>query len=154
MIEDLADSDPALYRAYRDALRQSDGTAHLLLKSGRYPQTGQGDVNTYSVFAETMRTVVSQTGAAAVITPTGLATDKTTAPFFADTLSNKRLYAFYDFENESKIFADVTNRVRFAVTTITGAGRKVGEHGSRSSRATSPMYRLAGSSSQPTKYSN
>ena len=48
-----------------------------------------------------MRTVVSPVGAAGVITPTGLATDKTTAPFFSDTLSNERLYAFYDFDNEA-----------------------------------------------------
>ena len=95
-------------RKYRDALRQSDGTAHLLLKSGRYPLTGQGDVNTYSVFAETMRTVASPTGTAGILTPTGLATDKTTAPFFSNTLSSQRLYAFYDFENEAKIFRDVT----------------------------------------------
>ena len=62
-----------------------------------------------------MRTVVSPTGAAGILTPTGLATDKTTAPFFSDTLSTKRLYAFYDFENEDKIFRDVDHRVRFAI---------------------------------------
>ncbi|MGE2731756.1 Eco57I restriction-modification methylase domain-containing protein [Mycolicibacterium vaccae] len=126
MIDKLADTDPDLRSAYLAALRQSDGTAHLLLKSGRYPFTGQGDVNTYSVFAETMRTVIRPDGAAGIITPTGLATDKTTAPFFADTLSSQRLYAFYDFENEAKIFRDVDHRVRFAVTTMTGVGRTVG----------------------------
>ena len=125
MIDKLADSDPDLHDAYLAALRQSDGTAHLLLKSGRYPFTGKGDVNTYSVFAETMRTVTNPEGAAGIITPTGLATDKTTAPFFADTLSNHRLYAFYDFENEAKIFRDVHHAYRFAVTTMTGTHRTV-----------------------------
>ena len=125
MIDKLADTDPDLHQAYLDALRQSDGTAHLLLKSGRYPFTGQGDVNTYSVFAETMRTVTNPNGAAGIVTPTGLATDKTTAPFFADTLSNHRLYAFYDFENEAKIFRDVHHAYRFAVTTMTGTQRTV-----------------------------
>jgi hypothetical protein len=125
MIDELADTDPHLYRAYGDALRQSDATAHPLLKSGRYPLTGQGDVNTYSVFAETMRTVAGPHGAAGMLTPTGLATDKTTAPFFSDTLSNKRLYAFCDFENEGKIFRDVDHRVRFAVTVMTGSKHTV-----------------------------
>ncbi|CQD08060.1 hypothetical protein BN970_01555 [Mycolicibacterium conceptionense] len=125
MIEQLTDTDPDLYRAYLAALRQSDGTAHLLLKSGRYPFTGQGDVNTYSVFAETMRTVTGPQGAAGIITPTGLATDKTTAPFFADTLSNQRLYAFYDFDNEAKIFRDIDHKNRFAVTTMTGTHRTI-----------------------------
>ena len=125
MIDELADTDPHLYQAYRGALRQSEATAHLLLKSGRYPLTGQGDVNTYSVFAETMRTILSPTGAAGILTPTGLATDKTTAPFFSDTLSTRRLCAFYDFENEDKIFRDVDHRIRFAVTAMTGATRQV-----------------------------
>lgn len=123
MIEQLADTDPGIYRGYRAALRQSDGTAHLLLKSGRYPLTGRGDVNTYSVFAENMRTVTNPLGAAGIITPTGLATDKTTSDFFKDTLSSRRLYAFYDFDNEAKIFRDVDHRVRFAVTTMTGTQR-------------------------------
>lgn len=125
MIEALVDTDPDLLREYHDTLRQSDGTAHLLLKSGRYPLTGRGDVNTYSVFAETMRTVAGPAGAAGIITPTGLATDKTTSEFFADTLSHHRLYAFYDFENEAKIFRDVDHRVRFAVTIMNGTVRKV-----------------------------
>jgi hypothetical protein len=125
MIDTLADTDPDLHQAYLDALRQSEGTAHLLLKSGRYPFTGQGDVNTYSVFAETMRTVTNPDGAAGIITPTGLATDKTTAPFFADTLGNQRLYAFYDFENEAKVFRDIDHKNRFAVTTMTGTQRTV-----------------------------
>ena len=125
MIDELSDTDPDLHQAYLSALRQSDGTAHLLLKSGRYPLTGQGDVNTYSVFAETMRTVINPNGAAGIITPTGLATDKTTAPFFADTLIKLRLHAFYDFENEAKIFRDVHHSFRFAATTMTGTKRPV-----------------------------
>lgn len=123
MIDELKDADPDMFTAYHAALRQSEGTAHILLKSGRYPLTGQGDVNTYSVFAETMRTVTSPEGAAGVITPTGLATDKTTAPFFANTLSNHRLYAFYDFENEAKIFHDVHNQMHFAISVMTGGMR-------------------------------
>ncbi len=57
---------------------------------------------------------------AGIITPTGLATDATTAPFFADTLATRRLAAFYDFDNEAKIFAGVHHSLRFAVTCLTG----------------------------------
>lgn len=123
MIKTLVDQDPPLHHAYLSALRASDGTSHLLLHSGRYPLTGQGDVNTYSVFAETMRTIAAPTGTASIITPTGLATDKTTAPFFADILSKQSLLAFYDFENEAKIFPNVHHSFRFAVTAMAGVGR-------------------------------
>jgi hypothetical protein len=124
LIAKLADTDPDLFQLYESARRQSDATTHMV-RGGRYPLTAQGKINTYSVFAETMRTVVSLEGAVGIITPTGLATDKNTAPFFADTLSSQRLYAFYDFENEAKIFRDVDHRVRFAVTTMTGTQRTV-----------------------------
>ncbi len=124
MIDTITDTDPDLHQSYLAALRQSDATTHLV-RGGRYPFTGQGKINTYSVFAETMRTVTHPGGEAGIITPTGLATDKTTAPFFADTLSSDRLYAFYDFDNEAKIFRDVHHAFRFAVTTMTGAQRTV-----------------------------
>ncbi|MEN4422113.1 DNA methyltransferase [Mycobacteroides chelonae] len=125
MIDKLVDTDPDLHRAYLAALRQSEGTAHLLLKSGRCPLTGHGDVNTYSVFAETMRMMVSDIGTAGVITETQLATGKTASQFFADTLASRRMIAFYDFENEAKIFK-VHNQLRFAVTVMGGVGRQVG----------------------------
>lgn len=125
MITKLEEGDPDLFLLYNHARRQSDATTHLV-RGGRYPLTAQGKINTYSVFAETMRAVIGPEGAAGIITPTGLATDKTTAPFFADTLSSHRLYAFYDFENEAKIFRDVHNQFRFAVTTMTGTSRKAG----------------------------
>ncbi|MCX4093599.1 Eco57I restriction-modification methylase domain-containing protein [Nocardia sp. alder85J] len=124
MIEALADSDPVLYAAYQQAQRTSEGTNHLV-RCGRYPLTANGKINTYSVFAETMRTLVGRRGAAGIITPTGLATDKTTAPFFSDTLRTEQLIAFYDFENEARIFTDVHHSFRFAITAIAGSRRKV-----------------------------
>jgi hypothetical protein len=116
----LPTTNASLSAAWRAAGRQAEAESGFLRLSGRYPLTGRGDVNTYSVFAETMRAVVGESGRAGVITPTGLATDATTAPFFADTLATKRLAAFYDFENEAKIFTGVDHRVRFALTVLTG----------------------------------
>lgn len=72
-----------------------------------------------------MRTISAPKGAAGIITPTGLATDKTTSTFFSDTLRTGRLSAFYDFENEAKIFSDVDHRMRFAITVMTGLARPI-----------------------------
>ncbi len=113
----------ALRQAFDQAQRTSTGTTHLLRTTGRYPLTGTGDVNTYSVFAETMRSLLLRTGRMGVLTPTGLATDATTAAFFGDTLRTGRLAVFYDFENEAKIFPGVHNQFRFALTVITGGER-------------------------------
>ena len=46
-------------------------------------------MNTYSVFAETFRTVIAADGSAGIVTPTGLVTDKTTSVFFGDLVSTQ-----------------------------------------------------------------
>jgi hypothetical protein len=123
LIAALDETNPHLAADWHAAQRRSEGVSHLLRDSGRYPLCGVGDVNTYSVFAEHFRTVIARTGRMGVITPTGLATDATTAAFFADTLRAGRLAVFYDFENEAKIFPNVHNQFRFATTCLTGGER-------------------------------
>lgn len=120
LIAALPEAQPALAAEWTAAKRQAEGESHLLRDTGRYPLCGVGDVNTYSVFAEHFRTAIAPTGRMGILTPTGLATDATTAAFFADTLRAARLAAFYDFENEAKIFDGIDHRVRFAVSCMTG----------------------------------
>lgn len=119
----LADSRPELLHEFNAAKRHAEAESHFLRSSGRYPLCGAGDVNTYSVFAEHFRTTLARNGRSGIVTPTGLATDATTAALFADTLRGRRLAAFYDFENEAKIFTGVHNQFRFAVTSTTGGER-------------------------------
>jgi len=59
-------------------------------------------------------------GRSGFLTPSGLGTDATTAALFADTLRSERLVAFYDFENEAKIFTNVHHSFRFAISSMTG----------------------------------
>ncbi|GAA0276399.1 Eco57I restriction-modification methylase domain-containing protein [Cryptosporangium japonicum] len=118
-IAELKTENPALLAEFNNAKRAAEAESHFLRMSGRYPLCGVGDVNTYSIFAEHFRSSVAHAGRAGIITPTGLATDATTAKFFADTLRTERLAAFFDFEN-GDIFEGVHNSFRFAATTITG----------------------------------
>ena len=116
-------TDPALLAEFNAARRKSEAESQFLRGSGRYPLCGAGDVNTYSVFAEHFRATSAPHGRSGIITPTGLATDATTAAFFADTVAARRLAAFYDFENEAKIFDGVHHAFRFAVSSMTGGER-------------------------------
>ncbi|SDC78147.1 Methyltransferase domain-containing protein [Geodermatophilus telluris] len=116
----LTTSHPELLDEFNAAKRQAEATSHFLHTSGRYPLCGVGDVNTYSVFAEHFRASIAPRGRSGVITPTGLATDATTAAFFADTLAASRLVAFYDFENSAPLFDGVHRSFRFAVSSMTG----------------------------------
>lgn len=119
----LADTNPGLLAEFEDAKRASEAESQFLRSSGRYPLCGVGDVNTYSVFAEHFRSTIARDGRSGIITPTGLATDATTADFFADTLTAERLAAFYDFENSLPIFEGVHRSFRFAVSSMTGGDR-------------------------------
>ena len=120
MIRAIADDDPELYRAFLDALRQSEGWSHLMRNTGRYPLCGRGDINLYAVFAEAMRTVLNDRGRAGCVLPTGIATDDTTKRFFQDVVKTRALASLFDFENKGIFFPDVHRNYKFCLFT---AGR-------------------------------
>jgi hypothetical protein len=122
-IEKLREDDPALYRAYREALHQAKSELDFLHGSGRYPLCGRGDTNTYAVFAETFRMLLAPTGRAGMVVPTGIATDDTTQHFFADLVNRRQLASLYDFENRKGLFPGVDRRYKFCLLTLTGAER-------------------------------
>jgi Eco57I restriction-modification methylase len=124
LIAGLEEQRPALWQEYRAALRDADAASLLARRSGRYPLTGSGDINTYALFAETDLSLVAPEGRLGVVLPTAIATGDTTAPFFRRLVETSTLAAFLDFENEAKIFPAVTNKFRFALLVATG-GRRV-----------------------------
>jgi N-6 DNA Methylase len=130
LIADLAGSesptDRALFDEFRSELRKASGWSHLLRESGRYPLTGRGDINTYAVFAETARKIINAKGRSGLVLPTGIATDVTTAPFFADLVRSGRLLHVYGFRNNRGLFKDVGHGdVRFCLFAFTGNSAKV-----------------------------
>jgi len=123
MITALEAGDPPLYNAFQDALRQAEGESHLVRTTGRYPLTGRGDVNTYALFAESNRTILSPTGRFGCIVPTGIATDATTQYFFRDLMDSGTLASLYDFENRNAIFPNVHRSYKFCLLSISGYAR-------------------------------
>jgi len=120
MIRSLATVDPELHRAYLDALRQSEGWSHLMRSTDRYPLCGRGDINLYAVFAEAMRTLLSDRGRTGCVLPTGIVTDDTTKRFFQDVVRTRALASLFDFENKGIFFPDVHRNYKFCLFT---AGR-------------------------------
>jgi hypothetical protein len=87
-------------------------------EGGRFPLAGRGDVNTYALFAELFANIVSKRGRAGMIVPTGIATDATTATFFAALVSGRRLARLIDFENRDGIFPAVHRSYKFSLLTV------------------------------------
>ena len=120
MIEALEQEDPTLLAAFRDDLRAADGESHLLRNSGRFPLCGKGDINTYAVFAETNRSLLSPDGRVGCIVPSGIATDNTTKEFFADLIDTHTLVSLHSFFEIRRLFVDTDSRNPFCLLTVTG----------------------------------
>ncbi len=121
MIDRLRDDDPALHEAFLAARRHAEGESHLVRNSGRYPLCGRGDVNTYSIFAETKCSLIGRRGRVGTIVPTGIATDDTTKYFFQHIVDQHMLVSYFGFKNERFLFPrPVEHTVTFGLLTLDG----------------------------------
>jgi hypothetical protein len=124
LIASLPETDPALHAAFTEALHTAEAQSKFFRASGRYPLTGRGDINVYSIFAENDQTLITPTGRMGIIAPTGIATDDTNKGFFGDVVANRTLVSLYDFENrENILFPAIDSRMKFCLLTLTGVGR-------------------------------
>jgi hypothetical protein len=121
LIAELEKQHPELHDRYEEAQAAADCTLAYVRNSGRYPLTGRGDVNTYMVFAELARTIVSPAGRVGILVPSGIATDHTTREFFQTLVDGKHLISLHDFENKSAVFADVHRSFKFCTLVYGGA---------------------------------
>jgi len=122
-IKALKKDNPPLYAEFIAAKQASERESLFIRTSERFPLTGRGDINTYTVFTELARLAIAPRGRAGIIVPTGIATDATTAPFFGDLVESGALVSLYDIENRQKIFP-IDSRFKFCLLTI--AGQEVG----------------------------
>ncbi|MFT4037799.1 MAG: N-6 DNA methylase [Thermomicrobiales bacterium] len=119
-IEKLKGENPALYAEFEAAKRGAEGESTFLRGSGRFPLTGRGDINTYSVFSETNTAQLRQTGRAGMLVPTGIATDDTNKAFFRYLVDGRRLQSVFGFENEEFLFPAVHHFTKFCLLTVSG----------------------------------
>jgi hypothetical protein len=121
-IEALRDNPETsqLYSGHEAAKRKVLGESHFWRASGRFPLTGQGNLNLYALFSENDRTLSSSHGRTGVIVPTGIATDARTQYFFKDLVAHGSLTALYDFENRASLFPAVDSRMKFCILSLTG----------------------------------
>ena len=133
-----------MFLEFEAAKRAAEASSFFVRKTGRFPLSGVGDVNTYALFAEhfsrlarrpqqngkpaqtSLLQAIADTGGvreapagrAGMIVPTGIATDSSTSAFFGDLVSTKRLRAIIDFENREKLFPAVDSRMKFSILAI------------------------------------
>ncbi|MGI8483743.1 MAG: Eco57I restriction-modification methylase domain-containing protein, partial [Thermomicrobiales bacterium] len=124
LIKNLIQSNPNLASEFKAALSVAENASLFLRTSERYPLTGRGDVNLYSIFAEHFRRMIGPTGRSGIIVPTGIATDDTNRLFFADIVNKASLATLFDFENRKKLFSSVDSRMKFSLMVLAGSARR------------------------------
>ncbi|NLX27083.1 MAG: class I SAM-dependent DNA methyltransferase, partial [Lentisphaerae bacterium] len=122
LIHALIENNPQLYAAFLDDKRQAEAESTFARNSGRFPLCGRGDVNTYTLFAETFKDCIAKAGRSGVIVPSGIATDDTTKFFFQNLVESKSLISLFDFENRRGIFPAVHSALKFSLLSMGGAG--------------------------------
>ncbi len=120
LIAALEKKDSALYQSYEQAKAAAERTLDYVRKSGNFPLTGRGDINTYMVFAELAKKIVRPSGRVGLLVPSGIATDDTTKEFFNWLMESQALISLYDFENKEGIFADVHRSFKFSAIIFGG----------------------------------
>ncbi len=122
LIQALEATIPDLFQAWISALRIAAGESHIVRNGGFYPLCGRGDINTYAVFAEGMRNILSDSGRMGVAVPTSIAFADTTKFFFQEIVSRGVLKSLFSFFEIRQWFPDTDSRDPFCLLTISGPG--------------------------------
>ncbi|MBD2179378.1 DUF559 domain-containing protein [Pseudanabaena sp. FACHB-1998] len=120
LIKLLQQTNSHLLQELKDAQHDSDAQSKFIRESGRFPLTAVGRINTYAVFAETTRKIISDMGRVGIIVPSGIATNDTTKEFFGDVIKQESLVSLFGFTNWAFIFPNVGDRFAFCLLTLVG----------------------------------
>jgi hypothetical protein len=122
-IENLFERNPRLAFLWDEYVQEIESYSKFIRESDRFSLTARGKLNTYAVFAETMRGLLNALGRVGCIVPSGIATDDSTKFFFQDLVRAKSLASLYSFENEEFIFPAIHHATKFCLLTLSGTGR-------------------------------
>ncbi|MYE00766.1 MAG: restriction endonuclease, partial [Alphaproteobacteria bacterium] len=119
MVAQLRKSGDPLAKAFDNATHRAESAARVARTCGDYPLLAFGELNLYALFVERAIALVNSDGIVGLLTPSGIASDKTAARFFKSVATQGRLKTFLDFENKKRdrtlFFPDVHAQFKFCV---------------------------------------
>lgn len=124
MVQALKKNRDPLVVDYDRAVESAEAQARVARTSGEYPLLSGGDTNIYSLFVERATKLIKPDGLVGLLTPSGIASDKTASEFFKSVATTGRLNVFFDFENKKVFFPDVHASFKFCALVVGGKERK------------------------------
>jgi hypothetical protein len=117
-IDALTTDDPLLYQKWMKHCRDIRSKDKFIRSSKRFPLSGTGKFNAYSLFLEHARHIVNESGSVGMIIQSGLATDDNTKNLFSNLVKNNELTSLYDFVNSRGLFPGVHRMFKFSLLTL------------------------------------
>jgi len=121
-IKSLRLSNPALFDEWVMHRRRYSAEASFCHASHLYPLTGQGNLNSYLLFAERCQRLVCAGGRMALILPSAIASGETAKELFQHLIGSKSLISLYDFENREQLFPAIDSRMKFCLLVASYSG--------------------------------
>jgi hypothetical protein len=127
LIDALKRDNPNLWSDYRAAFERMNTGAFISRNSAIYDQLTDGKLNIYKLFVERALQLIKPNGLVGLLTPSGIASDKSSSKFFKAVATTGRLGSLIDFENRrgalEPFFPDVDTRFKFCVLVLGGPKR-------------------------------
>ncbi len=119
-IAEISEVLPDLVEAFKAQKRRTEGCLAIVGKSGMFPLTSIGRINTASLFAELSLRVIHPQGRVGMVLPSSIATDASNQVFFRHLMQHGHVRHLYDFENKRSIFPGVHSSYKFSLVSLAG----------------------------------
>jgi hypothetical protein len=118
IIQSLLESNIKIKHDWELFQRNVKTLDNFIKKSIKYPLTGFGKLNLYSVFCENSLIISHKNSTIGLITPTGIVADYENKELFSSLIENNEIQNIYEFINEHRLFREVAPPQRFCLISL------------------------------------
>ena len=118
MIDELEENGDPLAGDFAKANERAEAATRMARSGGDYPLLSGGDVNIYSLFVERAMALVKRDGMVGLLTPSGIASDKTASVFFKGVATRRTIESIFRLreqrQEQTAVFCRCPPQFKFA----------------------------------------
>ncbi|WP_446898809.1 Eco57I restriction-modification methylase domain-containing protein [Clostridium sp. LBM24168] len=125
-INNLKDKMPYVYKHYSNIASDYSNIKKIITSNSLLKFSLNGELNTYSLFAELSTTILNRNGVSALVLKGAIVTSSNNSKLFNYFISSNLINSIYCFDNKNKIF-NIDSREKFCVIIFEKCGNKLFE---------------------------